>query len=275
MASASFISEFAKKPPLVKVGAFFGIAVLLGLLYYQFVFSSVRADIKAAEAQRDSLAGQDATVRKDEGEYKEKTQQREQLEATINKNDDILPTAAQLPAFFDMLNRKVGEASVEVRKWEYQKEIPVEDFIKVPVMIEVQGTFQEIKKFFYLLYKMSQKEGEAAVPGEPTAPTAPTGIGSDDGDRILTIEDLTIRDPVVKNSELLLTATFRASTFRQDSKEPEVDEAAKAKDDKKKAKGKGKLDKVEDKVDAAMDKSEKRAGEAEPAGGSGAVKKGM
>ncbi len=274
MAAPSFISDFAKKPPIVKVGVFFGIAVLLGALYYQLVFSSIRSDTEAAENQRTSLEGDNTRLRKEEKEYKDLKKQQGDLEQTINENDDALPTAAQLPAFFDMLNRKVGEASVEVRRWEYLKEIPVEDFIKVPVEIELQGTFQEIKKFFYLLYKMSQKEGEdVAAPG---APVVASGTGSEDRDRILTVEDLHITDPVIKNNELLLTATFRASTFRQDSKEAELDDAAKAKDDKKKAKTKA--GQAKDKSDAAMQKAEDRAGggDAEqPEGGSDAVKKGM
>jgi Tfp pilus assembly protein PilO len=285
MASPSFIADFAKKPPIYKVGVFFGIAAVLGLLYYQLVLSSIRKDTTAAEEQRESLAAAETALKKDEREYKDLKKEHGELEKTIDDNDDALPTAAQLPAFFDMLNRKVGEASVEVRKWEYQKEIPVEDFVKVPVVIELQGTFQEIKKFFYLLYKMSQKEGDQATAPLPGAPVVATGAGSDDRDRILTIEDLKISDPEVKNNELLLIATFRASTFRQDSREPVVDEKAKAKEDKKKAKTKG--GKVKDKVEDSMDKSDDRARGAggddadqpertdKPEGGSDAVKKGM
>lgn len=261
MASASFVSDFGRRPVGFKVGVFVVIGLVLGALYYQFVFSGLRKDTEEAEQTKAALQGQEVQLKKDEKEHAELSKKRDELKRIITENENALPTAAQLPAFFDMLNQKVGEAGVEVREWSYLREIAVEDFYKVPVQIEIQGSFYEIKKFFYLLYKMSQKESSEA--GAP-APGAPVSVA--ERDRILTIESLELMNPVVVNNELLLRAKFQASTFRKEAvEENPLEEKGKPKAKDPKAKPApppaptpgGKPGEVKEKVDAAMEKVEK------------------
>ena len=271
---ANLITEFGKKPPAVRAGIIAAVIVALGALYYQLVYSGLRKDVQAANDSAAALVADEQKLVKEEQEYKQLSEKQEALERMIQENDTALPTAAQLPSFFDMLNRKVGEAGVDVLEWTYLKELQVEETIfKVPVQITLQGTFHELKKFFWLLYRMNQSDREAAAE-EPGAP-----VEVEERDRILTIEDLHIRKPEMRNNELLLTATFRASTFRKE--EPVVEEPA---DDKKKkaaAGSKNKVQQAKDKTEDAMDKSDDRARKAGgadspvPAGGADRVKGGM
>lgn len=258
MASTGPLADLAKKPPLVRAGVLaLGLLVIAGI-YYQLVYSGLAKDIEAQEQSAQALIADEQKLRKEEKEYAELQQRQEELEAMIKANDSALPTAAQLPAFFDMLSRKVGESSVEVRRWVPQKEEFVEESIyKVPVEIEIQGTFYELKRFFYLLYKMNQSERDLADDAEDAGAV-------EERDRIVTIEELQIGDPVVKNNELLLTATFRASTFRKDEPDPPPAEAdPKGKPGDKKAapppKGQtGTPQQLKQKTDGALDKSEQR-----------------
>jgi Tfp pilus assembly protein PilO len=257
MASTSIITEFGRKPPLVKVGVFLAIAIGLGALYWQLVYSGMRKDIQAAKDQAAALVADEQKLADDEKEYARLKEKQDVLETMIKENDTALPTAAQLPAFFDMLNRKVGEAGVDVLEWTHLKELQVEETIfKVPVQITVQGTFHELKKFFHLLYKMNQSDKEAAADGE----TPQNAADVEERDRILTIEDLHIRNPEVRNNELLLTATFRASTFRKEAPAVEVPSEA---DKKKAAKKNAKNPAVDakEKTEKAMEKSEERVKE--------------
>jgi Tfp pilus assembly protein PilO len=264
MASTGFLADFSRKPPLVKLGAFFLVLAVLVGGWYQLAYSKIRKDIKAAQAQAVSLTASEIQLGKDEAEYKRLDEEQKKLKKIIADNDNALPTAAQLPAVFEMLNRKLAEAGVEVGKWDYQKEVPVDETIyKVPVAIEMQGTFYQLEKFFYLLYKVNQKEGDESATPAPGADTA-------ERDRILTVEDLHLYSPVVENGELVLTASFRASTFRKE--EPVVDQAATdakdAKDKKAADKAKknaagggltGQPDKAKAKTEDAMKKDEDRA----------------
>jgi hypothetical protein len=93
-------------------------------------------------------------------------------------------------------------------------------------------------------------------------------VSNQEKDRILTIEDLHIYDPVVENAELVLTASFRASTFRKEEPPPPAPDEK----DKKKPAAKNPVDKAKTKTDDAMKKDEDRAGSEE---GADRVKGGM
>jgi len=269
MASSGFLADFSKRPAGQKIGIFVVIALLGGALYYQLSFSKVRKDLKDAELAADELVTREASLKKDEGEYKRLEDERKQLEKMITENENALPTAAQLDSFFDMINRKVGEAGVEVKRWDRIKEILIEESIyKVPVEIELAGTFYEIKKFFYLLYKMNQKEGDtaAAKAAEPKPDAKATPTEVKERDRILTIEDLHLKDPVISNGELVLTVTFRASTFRKEPTAPAEDDKKKDGKAKEPAKSTGKkpmTQQMKEDTEDAMKKSEDRVKEVE------------
>jgi hypothetical protein len=128
------------------------------------------------------------------------------LRELIEKNQTALPSAPELPAFFETVQHKVAESGVEIRKWTNRPEEPVESFIKVPVDIEITGTFMQIKRFFASLIQRDVRPG----PGEDRASAAP--------ERIVSIENLALVNPEVKNRELALTARFTAVTFRQEDK---------------------------------------------------------
>jgi Tfp pilus assembly protein PilO len=254
MASSSIINELGKKPPAVKAGVLLGAIVVLGGLYWQLVYSGMRKEIQAAEEQANALVADDQQLDREEDEFKSLSEKKDVLDKMIKENDTALPTAAQIPSFFDMLNRKVGEAGVDVLDWTYAKELQVEETIfKVPVEITVQGTFYELKKFFHLLYKMNETDRDAAADEAPEL-----AADVEDRDRILTIEDLHIREPEIRNNELLLTASFRASTFRKEApaaEAPADDKKSKA----KKANTKNPAVDAKAKTEGAMEKSEDRA----------------
>jgi Tfp pilus assembly protein PilO len=260
MASTGFLADFGRRPLGVKIGVFALIFAALVGIWYMTIFKKLQGDLDAAQSTAQGLVAQQTKLGKDEELYKELDEQQRELKQLIADNDSALPTAAQLPAFFEMLNRKVGEAGVEVRKWDYQKEIAVDDTtLKVPVDIELQGTYYQIEKFFYLLYKVSQKEGDEAGPA-PTTPAPPPTVDQE-RDRILTVEDLHLSDPEVKNGELVMTATFRASTFRKEEQVPEPDDTAKPDKGGKKTGATNPVQKAKDKTADAMQKDADRVKE--------------
>jgi Tfp pilus assembly protein PilO len=155
------------------------------------------------EATKESLEAESAKIARDLVEFKKLAERSEELKKIIEENQRALPTGAELPAFFETLNRKIGEAGVEVKKWEYKKEIAVETFFKVPLEIEVSGTFHQLKRFFASLIQRESSEPGVA-----------------DRDRIISIENLQLTVPKNAARELQLTAKFTASTFRQGDPEP-------------------------------------------------------
>jgi Tfp pilus assembly protein PilO len=239
---AGFVSDFARRPLGVKIATFAAIGAALGLLYWQLVYKPIEDDITRARAAVVTEIKDQKDLRKQKTEFDDLVVRKKGLATKIEQNQKALPTEAEMPAFFDMLSRKISEAGVEAVKRDLKKEITLDPnagiaqpkpanaaqakaqaaaaalaaqaagpktvFLKVPVEIEISGNFYQLKRFFASL-----------------RPRVTDRSGSDDGeakDRLVTIENLSLGDPRVKNSEIVLTARFTASTFRAVTEQPAV-----------------------------------------------------
>lgn len=203
MASAA-LEDFARRPTGYKAGVFGGIFLAILGLYYQFGYRPLADKLEQARASSAQMASKKVQLERDEVAFRELQTKMVALKRIIDENQKALPTGSELPAFFDTLNRKVNEAGVEIRKWEYKSDVPVAAFVKVPVEIELTGTFFELKRFFASLVQ----RGVSRAAG-----------GDEERERIVTIENLQISNPQVQDREIVLTAKFTASTFRQDEAE--------------------------------------------------------
>ena len=204
------MADFARRPTKEKAMIFAIIGALLGLLYWQFVYKALNRDIAEADADHQSKLATNRRLEQEIPKFEALKARMTQLKSIIDENQKALPTEAELPAFFETLNRKVLEAGVEVHKWRQMPESPIEAFVRVPVDIELTGTYMEIKKFFASLVPKKKK------PGEPTHTTDDAGV--EERERIVSVENLELKNPTVKNREIVLTATFTATTYRQDER---------------------------------------------------------
>lgn len=231
---AGALADFSRRPLQYKVLVFVGIGALLGLLYWQFMLSPLIKERDAAKADLDAQKGEQVRLRDQKKRYDDLVAQEARLRSEIEQNQKALPTESEMPAFFDMLSRKTGEAGIELVKREIKKDVIIDaggaaaappppaggkaapatvsvaaaSFIKVPVDIEVTGTYYQLKKF---MASLRPKKAEQ----QPSDPDA-----VEEKDRIVTIEQLAILDPKVRNNEIVLTARFTAATFR--AKAPDV-----------------------------------------------------
>jgi Tfp pilus assembly protein PilO len=181
-------------------------------VYWQFFYKGLVADLESAQAENDSKKAQNQKLEKDISEFDTLKVRMTTLKRIIDENQKALPTEAELPAFFETLNRKVLESGVEVVRSRQLKEEPVETFLKVPIEYEIQGTYVQIKKFFASLVPKKKSPGEKVEP----VPGAEQPV--EEQERIVSIENLSLTQPVVRNREIRLTARFTASTFRAEEK---------------------------------------------------------
>jgi Tfp pilus assembly protein PilO len=213
------MADFARMPTRSKVMLFIIIGAVLGLIYYQFMFKKLKANLAQEESAHVQKLSLNQKLEKDIPEFAKLKARMVNLKRMIDENQKALPTEAELPAFFDMLNRKVLESGVEVIKAKQIKESPVETFYKVPVEYEIQGSFLQIKKFFASLLPKKKKAGDVPAPGQPQE--------VEEKERIVSIENLSLSNPVVRNREIKLTAKFIVSTYRQEEKTEDKAKAAK------------------------------------------------
>jgi Tfp pilus assembly protein PilO len=227
---AGALADFSRRPLQYKVLVFVGIGALLGLLYWQFMLSPLIKERDAAKGDLDAQKQEEQRLRDQKKRYDDLVADETRLRSEIEQNQKALPTESEMPAFFDMLSRKTGEAGIELVKREIKNDVVIEatggapppaaggapatvpvaaaSFIKVPVDIEVTGTYAQLKKFMASLRPKKVED----------APPDPDSV--QEKDRIVTIEQLSILDPKVRNNEIVLTARFTAATFRAKATEP-------------------------------------------------------
>ena len=204
MASSGVMADFGRLPAQRKAAVFAIIGVVLGLLYFQFVWKPLKRDLANAEQENQSKAALNKKLADDIPKFEALKTKMKELTQVITENQKALPTEAEVPAFFETLERKVTESGVEIKRWKKLKEEPVEAFVKVPVEIEITGTFMQIKRFF------------ASLVQKGVAPTVSASGQVEERDRIVSIDNLSLTTPVVTNREIHLTAKFVAITFRQE-----------------------------------------------------------
>ena len=208
MATSGPMADFARLPNDRKILVFVVAGGLLGLLYYQFAYKGLKEDLANAKQENGSKVALNNKLTNDIPAYEELKGRMKELDERIAKNQEALPTEAEVPAFFEMLERKIKQSGVEITRWNKVNSVPFESFFKEPVEIELTGSYMQIKRFF------------ASLVQKDVSPNAANSETEEDRERIVSIENLQLVNPVVKNREIVLTARFTAVTFRQE--EPKV-----------------------------------------------------
>jgi type IV pilus assembly protein PilO len=204
MAAKGLLENIPKWSSGQKLLALFAPPLLLGLLYYQFGYVAASEEQAALESKQSDLLSQQSQLDADLETKKRLTQRRDELQQNIRANERALPTSAELPAFFDFLQRRAGEAGVSIRKWDQESSEKVDIYVRVPVKIDVSGSFASLVRFFYLLGPASKGAGQGG--GDALAM----------GERIVSVEDLVIGEAQIVDREVMLVAKFVAATFYLD-----------------------------------------------------------
>jgi type IV pilus assembly protein PilO len=99
----------------------------------------------------------------------------------------VLPKKAEIPTFLDSIYNQAEPLGLEITLFARQDEKPQELYVRIPVQIELLGSYHQIARFFNKV---------AQLP------------------RIVNIEDVTMSEPTVTDSGVRLKARFNAVTFR-------------------------------------------------------------
>ncbi len=213
MADSGFLEEISQRSLGYQILVILTPMALGALFYWQFMYADMNDHTRGLEGRLAQLSQEQKRLDADVEEQRRLTERKNQLEEAIRANQRALPTEAELPAFFDYLQRRAGDAGVTIRSWDQMPEEPVDAFMRVPVRMEIVGTFSGLMRYFQLL-------------GPPQAGTQDRDDGSVRvGERIVSIENLSLVDPKLEDNDVLLTARFVASTFRQ-APEPQDPAAA-------------------------------------------------
>jgi Tfp pilus assembly protein PilO len=189
---SQIVEKLSKASTGVKIAVLLAFMGAFGGLYYYFFYSDMLAEEETLIANRKKLKTREGDLLKRKEQYQELLEQKKSVDAKLKQIATKLPETSELAAFNQHIEAQMSASGVGLVTRNLEKEVPVETYTKVPVLLEVTGTYYELLHFFYLL---------AETP------------------RVITIENLALRDSKkvtsLMDTRMLLRAKFTASTFRQ------------------------------------------------------------
>jgi type IV pilus assembly protein PilO len=180
-------SSLAKLPPIGKVALGLGLMTLIGVAYFVVFYTDLQSSIKAAENQEQKLLADLSQAQKAEAAYQRdlaEVTDRQQRQREYNK---ILPATTEAPAFLSSIQNVANIAGVGLVAWNPLPEVTEQFYARVPMKLELTGKYHQIAKFFY-------------------------GVGQ--LDRIINIENITVREPKRSGEDVVVRVEALATAFR-------------------------------------------------------------
>jgi type IV pilus assembly protein PilO len=142
-----FAKLLALKTP-GKIALTVGAIGALGLLFYQFVYADIRDDISRAEGQRTDLENERDQYAKRKREYLAFRSELRLLQEEQRELLRALPKKAEIPSFISNVQEQAEMSGLEVLHIDIDPEAPQDLYVKIPVKMEIRGTYHQIAKFF-------------------------------------------------------------------------------------------------------------------------------
>jgi type IV pilus assembly protein PilO len=193
----ALFDRLAAVPLLAKVGALFGAIALICAGYWYFVYSDMQDESDELQRQAEKLIKEKADYEKRKQEY---LAFRNEVNGLLEEQKEllrVLPKSDDIEQFIESIQSQIELAGLTKVGSIRDPALPVEMYVKIPIRMQVTGTFHQIDHFF-------------------------KNVG--DLKRIVNIEDLTLTPQGETTNSLQqsmqLTAKFIATTFMFQDKKP-------------------------------------------------------
>ncbi len=134
-------------PGKVAVGFFMLLLPLAG--YFTIFHSEIQAEINAAQNTNTKLKGDLEQAKAAEIEYQKDVQELAERERNKRELMKVLPARKETPAFLSSLQNVANLVGVELEAWTPQEEVPEEFYARIPMQLELTGSFHQVAKFMY------------------------------------------------------------------------------------------------------------------------------
>ncbi|MBN2575942.1 MAG: type 4a pilus biogenesis protein PilO [Deltaproteobacteria bacterium] len=184
----NFLQKLLRLKTPVKVAATLGVMIAIAGAYGGLFYLDLEDQIKGARARGAQLQAEKATYEARKREYQAYRTELTQLQQEQRDLLKALPKKAEIPTFLSNLQEQAELSGLEIISLRIDAENPMELYIRIPVRIEVRGTYHSITKFFKNLSELP---------------------------RIVNVESLSLGvERAVAGTSPRLRAKFVAATFR-------------------------------------------------------------
>ncbi|MFO0677761.1 MAG: type 4a pilus biogenesis protein PilO [Polyangiaceae bacterium] len=185
-AAAGIQAQLAKLglPAKIGIGAF--LAVVLGGVYFLFVYGDVQTKIDGEQKKQDGLRSTLAAQQQAEQSYiadRDELVLRQQRQRDLNK---LLPAEAESASFLSAVQQIANVAGIDLKAWKPEPEKDDQFYARVPMKLEVAGKYHQLVKFAYEAGKI---------------------------DRIINVENFELSSPKLQGDDVVLKATCLATAF--------------------------------------------------------------
>jgi type IV pilus assembly protein PilO len=132
----------------VKLAITGGLMVAIAGIYYMMFFIDLQDEIKQAEVQQRSLVAEKENYEKRKKEYLAFRAELAQLQQEQRDLLKALPKRAEIPTFLSSIQEQAELAGLEVLSLAIEAEAPAELYVRIPVRIEIRGSYHTVTKFF-------------------------------------------------------------------------------------------------------------------------------
>lgn len=181
------IEGFLERPTSHKVAFFVGSLAFLGFVFWTYFYGPLDTQIAALEEEVQTLQTQIVNEQRLANNLSKFRGEVKDLDAKLQFALQELPDKREIPDLLSSISNLARDAGLEVKLFKPRPENIRDFYAEVPVEISVSGTFHQVATFFDEVGQLS---------------------------RIVNINNIFLRDPVVGPNLVTLNTDCVATTFR-------------------------------------------------------------
>lgn len=170
-----------------KIAVGFVFCALLAGAYYLLFYGELSDKTDRARAREKQLQRELADARQNEQLYQRDLAELTDRQQRQNQLAKVLPNTTEYPAFLSSIQTVANVSGVALTAWSPEPERLEQYYARVPMNLTLEGRFHQIAKFFY-------------------------GVGQ--LDRIINMENISMKDPSLADKDVVVKVTALATAFR-------------------------------------------------------------
>jgi type IV pilus assembly protein PilO len=144
----NFLQKLLRLKTPIKIAATLGVIVLLAGAYVGLFYLDIEDQITGARARSSQLQTEKNSYETRKREYQAYRTELTQLQQEQRDLLKALPRKAEIPTFLSNLQEQTELSGLEIVSLTIDAEQPSELYIRIPVRIQVRGSYHSITKFF-------------------------------------------------------------------------------------------------------------------------------
>jgi type IV pilus assembly protein PilO len=143
-----FLQKLLRLKTPIKIAITAGLVLAIFGIYGGLFYLDIQDQIKGARARQAQLRGEKENYQKRQREYQAYRTELTQLQQEQRELLKALPKKAEIPTFLSNIQEQAELAGLEIVSLTIDAENPQELYIRIPIRIEVRGTYHATTKFF-------------------------------------------------------------------------------------------------------------------------------